>query len=121
MPPAYDKGQTDEGRAFLYLGSVSGLSRKRTREGNQGGAGFDTSVGAARDVNGDGYGDVIGGALYYDNGQTDEGRAFVYLGGHSVRIGERRADDIILSWRKARRTRSSGLRRAVTRMPSMPF
>jgi hypothetical protein len=31
-------------------------------------------------VNGDGYADVIVGALYYDNGQADGGRAFAYLG-----------------------------------------
>ena len=34
----------------------------------------------AGDVNGDGYADVIVGAAHYDNGQTDEGRAFVYHG-----------------------------------------
>ena len=34
----------------------------------------------AGDVNGDGYADVIVGAPDYDNGQTDEGRAFVYHG-----------------------------------------
>ena len=31
-------------------------------------------------MNGDGYSDVIVGAPGYDNGQTDEGRAFVYHG-----------------------------------------
>ena len=30
-------------------------------------------------MNGDGYADVIVGAPYYDNGQDDEGAAFVYL------------------------------------------
>ena len=35
----------------------------------------------AGDVNGDGYADVIGGAYFYDDGETDEGAAFVYLGG----------------------------------------
>ncbi len=34
----------------------------------------------AGDVNGDGYSDVIVGAHGYDNGQIDEGRAFVYHG-----------------------------------------
>ena len=34
-------------------------------------------------MNGDGYADVIVGALYYDNGQTDEGRAYVYHGSAS--------------------------------------
>ncbi len=35
---------------------------------------------AAGDVNGDGYSDVIVGALFFSNGQTDEGRGFVYYG-----------------------------------------
>jgi hypothetical protein len=37
-------------------------------------------VDGAGDVNRDGYGDVIVGAYFYDNGQTSEGRAFVYHG-----------------------------------------
>jgi hypothetical protein len=32
-------------------------------------------------VNGDGYADVVVGAPFYDNGQTDEGVIFVFLGG----------------------------------------
>jgi uncharacterized repeat protein (TIGR01451 family) len=35
---------------------------------------------AAGDVNGDGYGDVVIGAPGYDNGEVDEGRAYVYQG-----------------------------------------
>jgi hypothetical protein len=38
------------------------------------------SVSSAGDVNGDGYSDVIVGAPKYDNGQTDEGAAFVFPG-----------------------------------------
>ena len=38
------------------------------------------SVAGAGDVNGDGYADVIVGAYRYDDGQTDEGAAFVFLG-----------------------------------------
>ena len=38
------------------------------------------SVSTAGDVNGDGYSDVIVGAHFFDNGQSDEGRVYVYLG-----------------------------------------
>ncbi len=83
--PLYDNGQTDEGRAYVYLGGPSGLSASAawTAEGDQAHANFGFSVGTAGDVNGDGYSDVIVGAIYYTNGQTDEGRAYVYLGGPS--------------------------------------
>ncbi len=78
----YDNGEADEGRAFLYLGSATGLelSPAWTAEGNQTTALFGFSCATAGDVNGDGYGDVIVGAYRYDGGQTDEGRAYVYLG-----------------------------------------
>jgi MYXO-CTERM domain-containing protein len=81
----FDNGETDEGRAFVYFGSASGLSTTAawTAESDQASASFGTSVASAGDVNGDGYGDVIVGALNFDNGQTDEGRAFVYLGSAS--------------------------------------
>ena len=81
----YDNGQTDEGRAYVYLGSPSGLSTSAawTAESDQTTAKFGFSVSTAGDVNGDGYSDVIAGAYLYDNGQTDEGRAFVYLGSAS--------------------------------------
>jgi hypothetical protein len=82
---AFDNGETDEGRAFVYLGSPSGLTTAAawTAESNQAGAQFSRSVASAGDVNGDGFGDVIVGAWLFDNGQTDEGRAFVYLGSAS--------------------------------------
>ncbi len=51
-----------------------------TAESDQASAIFGASVASAGDVNGDGFGDVIVGAPNYDNGQTNEGRAFVYLG-----------------------------------------
>jgi hypothetical protein len=38
------------------------------------------SVSSAGDVNGDGYSDVIVGAPNFDNGQTNEGAAFIYHG-----------------------------------------
>ncbi|WKZ67962.1 MAG: FG-GAP-like repeat-containing protein [Flavobacteriales bacterium] len=78
----YDNGQLYEGRAFVYHGSPAGLSPTPawTAESDQDGARFGWSVASAGDVNGDGYSDVIVGAVYYDNGQPDEGRAFVYHG-----------------------------------------
>ena len=81
---AYDNGQSNEGRAFLYYGSASGLSTTPawTAESNQASASFGAKgeVGSAGDVNGDGYADVIVGAQQYDNGQTDEGTAWVWYG-----------------------------------------
>jgi hypothetical protein len=78
----YDNGQYDEGRAFVYHGSAAGLSVpiSWTADGDQGTGQFGISVSTAGDVNGDGYSDVIIGANNYDNGETDEGRAYVYLG-----------------------------------------
>ena len=81
----FDNGQGNEGRAFLYLGSASGLALTDawTAESDQAGARFGYSVATAGDVNGDGYDDVIVGAPMFDNGQTNEGRAFLYFGSAS--------------------------------------
>ena len=51
-----------------------------TAESDQASARFGISVATAGDVNGDGYSDVIVGASHYDNGETNEGRAYVYHG-----------------------------------------
>ena len=50
-------------------------------ESNQASARLGRSVAGAGDVNGDGYRDVIVGAPAYDNGQVDEGAAFIFHGG----------------------------------------
>jgi hypothetical protein len=78
----FDNTELDEGRVFVYHGSASGLSTTPswTAESNQVGAQFGNSVASAGDVNGDGFSDVIVGARFFDNGETDEGRAFVYHG-----------------------------------------
>jgi FG-GAP repeat protein len=97
----YSNGETSEGRAYVFLGSASGLSSTPvwTAEGNQTSADFGTSVATAGDVNGDGYADVIVGAMNYSNGQTNEGAAFLYYGnggaGLSVTPQQRRADDSV--------------------------
>ena len=83
--PDYDFGSTNEGRAFLYHGSASGVvtTAAATVESDQTGANLGTSVAGAGDVNGDGFSDIIVGATGYDNGQTDEGAAFIYHGAAS--------------------------------------
>ena len=80
--PNYNNGQAGEGVAFIYHGSVSGISTSASTllESNQAAAFFGWSVASAGDVNGDGYSDVIVGAYDFDNGQTNEGAAFVYHG-----------------------------------------
>ncbi len=80
--PQYDLGQQDEGRVFVYYGSAGGLltTADWTAESDQELAYLGFSVGTAGDVNGDGYADVVVGAYSYDNGQADEGAAFVYHG-----------------------------------------
>ncbi|HWN83411.1 MAG TPA: integrin alpha, partial [Candidatus Udaeobacter sp.] len=82
--PGYDNGQEDEGRAYVFLGSAAGLATTPawTAEINQAFGGFGQSVGAAGDVNGDGFGDVIVGAMFVLNGPNVQG-AFVYHGSAS--------------------------------------
>jgi FG-GAP repeat len=80
--PTYDNGQQDEGQAYLFLGSATGLSPTASwiTEGNQKQAWYGRAVASAGDVNGDGYADLIIGAPNYDPGQVDGGKVFVYLG-----------------------------------------
>ncbi len=86
---AYDSGQTDEGAAFIFLGGPNGIASggpsaaSARLESNQASAQMGVSVAGAGDVNNDGFDDVIVGAFAYDSGQTDEGAAFVFLGGPS--------------------------------------
>ncbi len=83
--PGYDSSFVNEGRAFVYHGSPSGLaiSPAWVRDGGQAEGRFGFSVAAAGDVNGDGYGDVVVGAEKYDGTYENEGRVFVYHGSAS--------------------------------------
>jgi hypothetical protein len=78
----YDAVQTDEGRAWLFLGSATGLEATAawTVDGDQADADLGSALGGGGDVNGDGFDDVVIGAPLFDGGQTDEGRAWLYLG-----------------------------------------
>jgi len=78
----YTIGQPGEGVVFAYYGSPSGPSTTPDWTGqiDQASGAYGWSASNAGDVNNDGYDDVIIGARYYDNGQTNEGKAFLYLG-----------------------------------------
>jgi hypothetical protein len=86
--PKYDNGQTDEGRVFVYYSSSSGINTSPdwSAESDQASSMFGYSVASAGDINYDGYADIIIGSPGYDNGQTDEGRVYVYYGS-SVGLG----------------------------------
>jgi len=73
----------ERGRAYVYLGSASGLSVDPawTESGSQNFVRFGNSVGTAGDVNRDGYSDVVVGAYTDPTDGIGRGRAFVYLGG----------------------------------------
>jgi len=68
-----------EGRYPIYVDPLL-ENPAWTAESNQEGASFGMSVASAGDVNNDGFSDVIIGAPGYDNGQSNEGRAYVYHG-----------------------------------------
>lgn len=81
--PHYDNGSGEEGAVFIFYGSLSGVPPVATQKLDIGqvDAGYGSSVSAAGDVNGDGYGDLIVGAPYYDGSVTDNGAAVIYHGG----------------------------------------
>ncbi len=82
---------TCPGRAFLYLGSATGLGPNGTpsnadwfADGDGVGQQFGYWLGTAGDVNRDGYGDVIIGASEETvNAHTQAGRVYVWFGGPS--------------------------------------
>lgn len=80
-----------EGVAYLYRGSAQGITASTIAEADsrleatQSGAtrhenryGLDAQT--AGDMNGDGFDDVIVGKAFYDNGELNEGAAFIYNG-----------------------------------------
>jgi hypothetical protein len=85
----YNNGESREGAAFVWYGSDSGLAQDGTpanadwmTESNNASCYFGNSV-STGDFNGDGFDDVIVGAIHYDNGQGLEGMVFVWYGSDS--------------------------------------
>jgi hypothetical protein len=78
--PGWD---SDQGRAFVYLGSAIGLSVAADAElaSTQAGARFGASVAPAGDVDRDGHGAVLVGAPSWDVATGDEGRVDLFEGG----------------------------------------
>jgi len=78
----FTNGLANEGAAFLYRGSPSGLSASAawTAEGEQANARFGSTVCGAGDIDGDGYSDVAIAAIAHDGGQVDEGRVALFRG-----------------------------------------
>ncbi|PLX04833.1 MAG: hypothetical protein C0594_08760, partial [Marinilabiliales bacterium] len=83
------RNDLSEGQVYLFNGNVMNITSSSswlaytpnwyvigdTLDGNLG-----YSVESAGDVNGDGFSDVILGSYFYSNGESHEGKAYIYLG-----------------------------------------
>ncbi len=88
--PRYDGGGTDAGVVYLYFGSGTGpdTTADWTSQGTSAAGAaaasadsrFGNSIAGAGDVNNDGFADVIIGQPRFSNGQTFEGRAYLFPG-----------------------------------------
>jgi uncharacterized repeat protein (TIGR01451 family) len=78
----YDAPTNNEGAVFVYYGSTSGISTTPsiTLTGVATTTYLGVGVAGAGDVNADGYDDLIAAGNGYDNGEENEGAAFVYHG-----------------------------------------
>ncbi len=82
----FSNGELNEGTVFVWEGSSTGLGGPGTQENADWKAESNVVVGlfgtslSLGDFNGDGYADLAIGASALSNGQTSEGRVFVYLG-----------------------------------------
>ncbi len=77
-----DISEYNEGRVFVFHGGPDGLESAAAwyAEINQVDAQFGYCTAGAGDINNDGYDDIIAGSKYWDNGEIDEGAAFVWFG-----------------------------------------
>lgn len=80
--PYYRVEWAYRGGLYVYYGSSKGINSTGTLIlSGQDASYLGYDVSSAGDVNGDGYADVLVGAYGYDGSQTDQGAAFIYLGG----------------------------------------
>jgi hypothetical protein len=79
---AYDETRTDEGRAYVFYGSASGLSLVPdwVLSSRHSDARLGYSPTNAGDTNGDGIPDFLTDAHGHDENETDEGRVLVFYG-----------------------------------------
>lgn len=76
---------TNAGRAYIFHGGISmNNSADLILTGYTAGDFFGYSVSDAGDVNGDGFNDVIIGAMFCDAGGDDAGRAYIYFGSSNM-------------------------------------
>lgn len=81
-----DVSFTDAGAAYLYYGgNPMNAVYDQAFLGETAADNFGVSVAPAGDVNGDGYADILIGAIYYDyNMMANSGRAYLYYGSSSI-------------------------------------
>jgi len=80
---AYDNGQTNEGRAFVYYGRRSGIPSTTadwTGESDEAHVWFGSQVGTAGDVDGDGGDDFLAASTNSSGGNGPQGRVSVFHG-----------------------------------------
>ncbi len=88
--PAYADGQHNEGHAFVYYGSASGIGAAPglVLQTDSPEAFFGSAVSGAGDINSDGYPDVIIGAMYYSENVLNAGAAMIFLGSPTGLTGD---------------------------------
>ena len=77
------RGKDHQFKVRVHRGSPVGLTQATAWKGDgiHNNSGFGCSVSGAGDVNGDGFADIIVGAKNMEQGQKNEGMAFVFYGG----------------------------------------
>jgi len=80
--PNYDGSHVNEGRAWVFHGSMNGLAASAAwfADVDEAGAGLGSAIACAGDVDADGFSDVLVSAPSHTNGQTNEGQVFLHRG-----------------------------------------